>query len=109
MECQATNAVLFSFKQITQINSLAFPRRLCIVAKSQKPTQLFGSEISAKKENTMERDPTGSVTAEKTEPASSLRKNSDEDTCDMNSYISRDSKSGTADVAKARWTLLKQV
>lgn len=57
----------------------------------------------------MERDPIGTVTSEKTEPASSLRKNGDKDTCNMNSHISRDSKSGTTDVAKARWTLLRQV
>ncbi|KAM8739443.1 calmodulin-lysine N-methyltransferase [Acanthopagrus schlegelii] len=56
----------------------------------------------------MERDSTG--TAEKTEPGSPLRKNIREDTCVANSHSSRDETLGdTTDVARARWTLLRQV
>lgn len=56
----------------------------------------------------MERDSTG--TAEKTEPGSPLRKNMREDTCVANSHSSRDETLGdTTDVARARWTLLRQV
>nr|XP_046258406.1 calmodulin-lysine N-methyltransferase [Scatophagus argus] len=57
----------------------------------------------------MERDSTGIVTAEKTEPASPLRKNINEDTCVAKSHTSRDMNSSTTDVARARWTLLRQV
>lgn len=56
----------------------------------------------------MERDI--NVTAEKTEQSSSLRKNINEDTCVVNCRTSSERSCGTADiVAKARWTLLRQV
>lgn len=55
----------------------------------------------------MERDSTG--TAEKTEPASPLGKNMNQDTCAANSNCALDETCGTTDVAKARWTLLRQV
>ncbi|XP_031735174.1 calmodulin-lysine N-methyltransferase-like isoform X2 [Anarrhichthys ocellatus] len=55
----------------------------------------------------MERDSTG--TAEKTEPASPLRKNMNQDTCAANSHSSLVETCGATDVAKARWTLLRQV
>uniref|UniRef100_UPI0037E717BC calmodulin-lysine N-methyltransferase n=1 Tax=Semicossyphus pulcher TaxID=241346 RepID=UPI0037E717BC len=54
----------------------------------------------------MERDRT--ATAEKTEPASPLRKNINEDTC-ANSHTSPAGTCGSTDVARARWTLLRQV
>lgn len=57
----------------------------------------------------METDSGANVTAEKTEPASPLRKNINEDTCVDNSHTSRDGTCGTTDVARARWTLLRQV
>ncbi|TKS85934.1 hypothetical protein D9C73_019408 [Collichthys lucidus] len=46
-----------------------------------------------------------------TEPASPVRKNINEDnTCVDNSHSSsRDGTCGTTDVARARWTLLRQV
>ncbi|KAM9345218.1 calmodulin-lysine N-methyltransferase [Symphorus nematophorus] len=55
----------------------------------------------------MERDSTG--IAEKTEPASPVRKNINEDTCAANSQTSQDGTCATTDVARARWTLLRQV
>lgn len=57
-------------------------------------------------EDNMEGD-TG--TAKKTEPASPLVKNSTEDTCIDDSRSSGDGTCGTTDVARARWTLLRQV
>lgn len=57
----------------------------------------------------METDSGANVTAEKTEPASPLRKNINEDTCVDNSHTSRDGTCGATDVARARWTLLRQV
>lgn len=60
-------------------------------------------------EDTMETDSGANVTAEKTEPASPLRKHINEDTCVDNSHTSRDGTCGTTDVARARWTLLRQV
>ncbi|XP_026212772.1 calmodulin-lysine N-methyltransferase [Anabas testudineus] len=54
----------------------------------------------------MERD---TVTAEKTEPASPLGKNINEDTCLDNSHSSGVGTCGTTDVARARWSLLRQV
>ncbi|XP_032397812.1 calmodulin-lysine N-methyltransferase [Etheostoma spectabile] len=55
----------------------------------------------------MERDSTG--TAEKIQPASSLRNSINEDTCAANSLSSQVEICGTTDVARARWTLLRQV
>lgn len=57
-------------------------------------------------EDNMERD---TVTAEKTEPASPLGKNINEDTCLDNSHSSGVGTCGTTDVARARWSLLRQV
>ncbi|XP_034407627.1 calmodulin-lysine N-methyltransferase isoform X2 [Cyclopterus lumpus] len=55
----------------------------------------------------MERDSNG--TAETTEPASPLRKNINQDTCAANSHSALVETCGTPDVARARWTLLRQV
>ncbi|XP_074532494.1 calmodulin-lysine N-methyltransferase [Halichoeres trimaculatus] len=55
----------------------------------------------------MERDCTAA--AEKSESDSPMRENINEDTCRANSQISRGGTCGTTDVAKARWTLLRQV
>ncbi|XP_041646276.1 calmodulin-lysine N-methyltransferase [Cheilinus undulatus] len=55
----------------------------------------------------MERD--YAANAEKTEPASPLRDKINEDSCADNSHIPRAGTCGTAEVAKARWTLLRQV
>ena len=64
--------------------------------------------ISARNfEGKMERDSTG--TADKTEPASPVRKNINEDTCAANSQTTQDGTCATTDVARARWTLLRQV
>lgn len=57
----------------------------------------------------MERNSADNITAEQTEPASPLGKNINEDSCVANSHSSRDETCGTADVARARWTLLRQV
>lgn len=57
----------------------------------------------------METDSGANITAEKTEPALPLRKNMNEDTRVDNSPSSRDGTCGTTDVAKARWSLLRQV
>lgn len=57
----------------------------------------------------METDTGANVTAEKAEPALPLRKNMNEDTRVDNSPSSRDGTCGTTDVAKARWSLLRQV
>ncbi|XP_008296294.1 calmodulin-lysine N-methyltransferase [Stegastes partitus] len=55
----------------------------------------------------MEKDSTGS--AEKTEPGSVLRENIHEDNCTADSFGSQADNCGTTDVARARWTLLRQV
>ncbi|XP_056291635.1 calmodulin-lysine N-methyltransferase [Pseudoliparis swirei] len=55
----------------------------------------------------MERDSNG--TAETTKPASPLRKNINQDTCAANSHSDLVETCGTSDVARARWTLLRQV
>lgn len=55
----------------------------------------------------MERDSTG--TAEKSDPASPVRRNINEDTCAANPHSSRADTCGATYVARARWTLLKQV
>ncbi|XP_039994580.1 calmodulin-lysine N-methyltransferase isoform X2 [Xiphias gladius] len=55
----------------------------------------------------MERDRTGA--ADMTEPASPLRKNINEDTCAADNHTSRSETCGATDVARARWTLLRQV
>ncbi|GLD63939.1 calmodulin-lysine N-methyltransferase-like protein [Lates japonicus] len=55
----------------------------------------------------MEKDSTGA--AAETEPASPLRKNINEDTCAADSHTSRAGTCGATDVARARWTLLRQV
>lgn len=47
--------------------------------------------------------------AEKNESNPPARENINEDTCRANARISRDGTCGTTDVAKARWTLLRQV
>lgn len=60
-------------------------------------------------EDKMETDSGANITAEKTEPALPLRKNMNEDTRVDNSPSSRDGTCGTTDVAKARWSLLRQV
>lgn len=57
----------------------------------------------------MDRNSADNITAEQTEPASPLGKNINEDSCVSNSHSSRDETCGTADVARARWTLLRQV
>nr|XP_020457178.1 calmodulin-lysine N-methyltransferase [Monopterus albus]XP_020457183.1 calmodulin-lysine N-methyltransferase [Monopterus albus]XP_020457190.1 calmodulin-lysine N-methyltransferase [Monopterus albus] len=57
----------------------------------------------------MERDSIGNITAEKTKPASPLGKNINEDTCTDNSHTSGIETCAAADVARARWTLLRQV
>lgn len=57
----------------------------------------------------MEMDSGVSVSAEKTEPASPLSNQVNEDTCSSKSQTCPDGSCGTADVAKARWTLLRQV
>lgn len=57
----------------------------------------------------MERDSPAAGAAEKTEPASSSRKNATEEAGEINSHMSRDATCATAEVAKARWTLLRQV
>lgn len=54
----------------------------------------------------MDSDPDAVLAAEKSEPAS---KTGHEDAGEKNSQISRDGTSGPADVAKARWTFLRQV
>lgn len=54
----------------------------------------------------MDSDSDAVPAAEKSEPASI---NSHEDADEMNSHISRDCTSSAADVAMARWTLLRQV
>ncbi|KAM7385361.1 hypothetical protein PAMP_001448 [Pampus punctatissimus] len=48
-------------------------------------------------------------TAEKSDPASTVRRHINEDTCAANSHSSRVGTCGTPDVARARWTLLRQV
>ncbi|XP_042357630.1 calmodulin-lysine N-methyltransferase isoform X2 [Plectropomus leopardus] len=58
-------------------------------------------------EGKMERDSAGA--AEETEPASPLRKNINEDSRAANSQSSREETCATTDVARARWTLLRQV
>lgn len=58
-------------------------------------------------EDKMEKDSTGA--AERTEPVLPLRNNINEDTCVANSHAHRDGTCGTTDVARARWTLLRQV
>ncbi|TNN64299.1 Calmodulin-lysine N-methyltransferase [Liparis tanakae] len=58
-------------------------------------------------EDKMERDSNG--TAETTKPASPLRKNINQDTCAANSHSDLVETCGTPDVARARWTLLRQV
>uniref|UniRef100_A0A4W6DR83 Si:ch73-54n14.2 n=1 Tax=Lates calcarifer TaxID=8187 RepID=A0A4W6DR83_LATCA len=55
----------------------------------------------------MEKDSTGA--AAETEPASPSRKNINEDTCAADSHTSRAGTCGATDVARARWTLLRQV
>ncbi|XP_049456175.1 calmodulin-lysine N-methyltransferase isoform X2 [Epinephelus fuscoguttatus] len=55
----------------------------------------------------MEKHSTGG--GDKTEPASPLRKTSHQDTCAANSHSSREDTCATTDVARARWTLLRQV
>ncbi|KAM6998120.1 calmodulin-lysine N-methyltransferase isoform 1-T2 [Tautogolabrus adspersus] len=55
----------------------------------------------------MERD--YSATPEDTEPALPSRDKINEDTCADNSHTSRAGTCGATDVAKARWTLLRQV
>uniref|UniRef100_A0A3Q3GKH0 Calmodulin-lysine N-methyltransferase n=1 Tax=Labrus bergylta TaxID=56723 RepID=A0A3Q3GKH0_9LABR len=55
----------------------------------------------------MERD--YSATPEETEPALPSRDKTTEDTCADNSHTSRTGTCGATDVAKARWTLLRQV
>ncbi|XP_056251220.1 calmodulin-lysine N-methyltransferase isoform X2 [Seriola aureovittata] len=55
----------------------------------------------------MERDSTGAE--EKTEPASPLRKDINDDTCAADSHTSQTETCGPTDVARARWTLLRQV
>lgn len=45
----------------------------------------------------------------KTEPASSLGTNVNEDTCVVDSCSPGDGDCGTTDVARARWSLLRQV
>ncbi|KAM3606219.1 uncharacterized protein V6R79_012975 [Siganus canaliculatus] len=52
-------------------------------------------------------DSTGA--ADKTEPASTMSNKNNDNTCAANSHISRDGTCSTADVARARWTLLRQV
>lgn len=58
-------------------------------------------------EDKMERESTDN--AEKTQPASSLLGNMNEDTCVANSPSSPVGTCGNTDVARARWTLLRQV
>ena len=55
----------------------------------------------------MERDAAGA--AERTEPASPLRENLNEDTCAADHHTPRAGTCGATDVARARWTLLRQV
>ncbi|TWW78338.1 Calmodulin-lysine N-methyltransferase [Takifugu flavidus] len=50
----------------------------------------------------MERDSPAAGAAEKTEPASSSRKNATEEAGEINSHMSRDATCATAEVAKAR-------
>ncbi|KAM4591141.1 calmodulin-lysine N-methyltransferase isoform 1-T1 [Odontesthes bonariensis] len=70
---------------------------------------LFKTDLSPIQniDDKMERDSTG--TAEKTEPASPLRGIINEDTCTSNDRNSRGTTCGATDVARARWTLLRQV
>ncbi|XP_037829558.1 calmodulin-lysine N-methyltransferase [Kryptolebias marmoratus] len=55
----------------------------------------------------MERDSTGS--AEKSEPVPSCRDNNNEDTCAAKTRTPRGETCGATHVARARWTLLRQV
>lgn len=72
--------------------------------KSPEPDTFGWCTNFINKENTMASDADASVATEKREPASG---NVHEDAGKTNLYVSRDGAS--ADVAKARWTLLRQV
>lgn len=83
---------------------------LPITVTALRPGRLFtdlfpsGDSEDTKK---MERDSTGA--AEKTQPASPRRKDINNDTCAAGSPTSPSGTCDATDVARARWTLLRQV